>query len=195
MGGKVSSFGDPIFDKLEESTINLESNRMLINNIKSKERLLWFNTIKTYYIKEVARGIIGINERALEHITISHEILRSSEQMDLPDSSIVPRKQVFLKVHPENIGKKVLVLDLDETLFHCEETRNSPDDIEIEIPIEDGLFEKAYVSLRPYAISFLKRCKKHFEIIAFTASEKCYADAILDEIDPEYEYISHRLYR
>lgn len=52
-----------------------------------------------------------------------------------------------------------------------------------------------YISLRPYALSFLKKCKKYFEIIAFTASEKSYADAILDEIDPNYEYISHRLYR
>ena len=49
--------------------------------------------------------------------------------------------------------------------------------------------------MRPYAISFLKRMRKNFEIIAFTASERCYADAILNEIDPEYEYISHRLYR
>jgi CTD small phosphatase-like protein 2 len=52
-----------------------------------------------------------------------------------------------------------------------------------------------YISIRPYAISFLKRCSKYFEIIAFTASEKCYADAILNEIDPDRQYIQHRLYR
>ena len=38
-----------------------------------------------------------------------------------------------LKVNPENIGKKVLVLDLDETLFHCEQTRLNEEDIEIDI--------------------------------------------------------------
>ena len=37
-----------------------------------------------------------------------------------------------------------------------------------------------YISLRPYAISFLKRMKQHYNIVAFTASEKCYADAILN---------------
>jgi len=52
-----------------------------------------------------------------------------------------------------------------------------------------------FISIRPYAISFLKRMKKYFEIVVFTASDKAYADAILNEIDPDLEYISHRLYR
>lgn len=51
------------------------------------------------------------------------------------------------------------------------------------------------MSIRPYAISFLKRMRKHFEIVAFTASERSYADAILDEIDTERELIEFRLYR
>jgi CTD small phosphatase-like protein 2 len=49
--------------------------------------------------------------------------------------------------------------------------------------------------LRPYALSFLKNVSKKFEIIAFTASKKEYADAILDEIDFERKMIHHRLYR
>jgi hypothetical protein len=49
------------FDKTEESTINLESNQRLISAVRSKERLIWTNKIKTYYLKEVARGIIGLN--------------------------------------------------------------------------------------------------------------------------------------
>lgn len=34
-----------------------------------------------------------------------------------------------------------------------------------------------------------------FEIIIFTASHYSYADAILDELDPEGELFQHRLYR
>jgi len=72
-----------------------------------------------------------------------------------------------------------LVLDMDETLIHCSLERKSSDDIEITIDIEEPM-DKAYVSIRPYAISFLKRARKHFEIIAFTASDRSYADVILD---------------
>jgi len=36
---------------------------------------------------------------------------------------------------------------------------------------------------------------KTFEIIAFTASHESYADVVLDEIDPDREFIKHRLYR
>ena len=36
---------------------------------------------------------------------------------------------------------------------------------------------------------------KKFELIVFTASEASYADAILDYIDPDREFISHRFYR
>jgi CTD small phosphatase-like protein 2 len=36
---------------------------------------------------------------------------------------------------------------------------------------------------------------RKFEIIVFTASQQEYADAILDELDPEKEIFQHRLYR
>ena len=51
------------------------------------------------------------------------------------------------------------------------------------------------MAIRPFAITFLKRMGKHFEIVAFTASESTYADIILDEIDPDHTLIHHRLYR
>lgn len=63
----------------------------------------------------------------------------------------------------------MLILDLDETLIHCEDSRMSSEDLEFEIPIDES-FEKVYVSIKPYALSFLKKAKKNFEIIIFTAS-------------------------
>ena len=36
---------------------------------------------------------------------------------------------------------------------------------------------------------------KKWEIVIFTASHQNYANAILDEIDPENELIQHRLFR
>ena len=36
---------------------------------------------------------------------------------------------------------------------------------------------------------------QHFEVIVFTASHKCYADVVLNYLDPYKQYIQHRLYR
>lgn len=59
----------------------------------------------------------------------------------------------------------------------------------------DGIDFDIGFNIRPYAISFLKRMKKRWEIVVFTASHQDYADAILDELDPEGTLIDHRLYR
>jgi CTD small phosphatase-like protein 2 len=42
------------------------------------------------------------------------------------------------------------------------------------------------------ALEFLST---NYELCIFTAGDKAYADAILDRIDPNKEYIAHRLYR
>ena len=34
-----------------------------------------------------------------------------------------------------------------------------------------------------------------YEIIVFTASHSCYANVVLDYLDPKKEYVSHRFYR
>ena len=57
-----------------------------------------------------------------------------------------------------------------------------------------GEGEIGYVSIRPYALSFIKKMSKYFEMIVFTASEKDYADMIVDQLDLE-GLIKHRLYR
>ncbi len=68
------------------------------------------------------------------------------------------------------------MLDMDETLIHCSSGRVTSSEIEVELG--DG--EVGYVSIRPYALSFIKKMSKYFEMVVFTASEKDYADTILD---------------
>lgn len=70
-----------------------------------------------------------------------------------------------------------LVLDLDETLIHFEESE------------ENGQF-----LIRPQADMFIQRMSQCYEVVIFTAAMKEYADWILDRID-EGRNISHRLYR
>ena len=54
---------------------------------------------------------------------------------------------------------------------------------------------KAKINVRPYAKNVIKQLSNYFEIIVFTASHGCYANKVLDFLDPKNKYISHRLFR
>ena len=70
----------------------------------------------------------------MEHLTISLEILKSCTSLTLPNCII--GRNLDLPRLKGSEGKKTLVLDLDETLFHCSEVRNSADDMEISLAFD-----------------------------------------------------------
>ena len=79
----------------------------------------------------------------------------------------------------EPLNKKfVLVLDIDETITHL-----------IKLPFGN------YFLIRPGVIDLLKELNKFYEINIFTAALQHYADNILDKLDKNGIYFSHRLYR
>lgn len=83
---------------------------------------------------------------------------------------------------PEDIGKRLLVLDLDETLVHSSfKPVPSPDYI---IPVDiEGRIVDVYVLKRPYVDHFLRVVGQKFEVVVFTASLGKYADPLLDLLD------------
>jgi TFIIF-interacting CTD phosphatase-like protein len=89
----------------------------------------------------------------------------------LPSEKEVESKKVNLIRDKRDEGKKTLIIDLDETLIHCDYEPIGFDDLEISISLdEDSSTTKSYLSIRPYALSFLKTMAQYYEIIAFTAS-------------------------
>nr|CCA25650.1 lectin putative [Albugo laibachii Nc14] len=107
--------------------------------------------------------------------------------------SSTQRESVLPPQYPQDIGKKCLVLDLDETLVHSSfRPTTNPDYI---IPVEiDGMLHQVYVCKRPGVDFFLTEMAKYYEIVIYTASLSKYANPLLDRLDPE-RTIRHRLYR
>lgn len=92
-----------------------------------------------------------------------------------------------------NIGRKTLVLDLDETLIHSSfrVVRNA--DIVIAVEIE-GEHHQVYVRKRPGVDEFLVRVAQLYEIVVYTASMSKYASPLLDKLDVN-NVCTWRLYR
>jgi len=87
-----------------------------------------------------------------------------------------------------------LVLDLDETLVHCSTSPLEHFDLNFPIDFNDQHFEVSG-RLRPHWKRFLEETSLKFEVIVFTASQRVYADKLLDMLDPTGEFIKHRLFR
>ncbi|KAF9360127.1 hypothetical protein BGX26_010469 [Mortierella sp. AD094] len=87
-----------------------------------------------------------------------------------------------------------LVLDIDETLVHCATRPLDSPDIIFPVEYNNETWE-VYGRIRPGMQEFLEKTSAKFEVITFTASQECYAEALLKIIDPEKKYIRHRYYR
>jgi len=102
-------------------------------------------------------------------------------------------KKLLPDIHPDDIGKKCLVLDLDETLVHSSFRAVSGSDFVIPVQIEDDV-HFVYVAKRPGVDEFLLEMAKYYEIVIYTASLNKYADPLLDLLDP-HQTIRSRLFR
>jgi len=102
-------------------------------------------------------------------------------------------KSILPPLSPDDLDKKCLVLDLDETLVHS--SFHASTDPYVIIPVDvDDIIHHVYVCKRPGAEEFLIQMAKYYEIVVFTASLSKYADPLLDKLDPN-GVIRYRLYR
>ncbi|KAJ3327844.1 hypothetical protein HDU93_001784 [Gonapodya sp. JEL0774] len=94
---------------------------------------------------------------------------------------------------PDDVGKKCLVLDLDETLVHSSFKPIPHPDFIVPVEIESSVHQ-VYVLKRPGVDGFLKKCGELFEVVVFTASLAKYADPLMDILDKSH-VVKHRLFR
>ena len=148
-----------------------------------------------YYVSEVLRTYQDPSSTAREHLTTSLQILKSMENSKMPTRAKITDKMLDLPRRKGYEHKKTIVFDMDETLIHCNESVDQPHDLKITIKFSKGETAEAGINIRPGAVEILQALKGHYEVMVFTASHQCYANEILDYLDPEGELIHHRLYR
>ena len=104
----------------------------------------------------------------------------------------------FAKIN--NVSKKILILDLDETLVHSsfypfnsDDETDTNSDIFFTILFNNKYYD-VYVLLRPFFHEFLEKMSKAFDIYIFTASIKEYAEPLLIKLDKK-NLIKKKLFR
>eukprot|EP00588_Corethron_pennatum_P035460 CAMPEP_0194349924 /NCGR_PEP_ID=MMETSP0171-20130528/107356_1 /TAXON_ID=218684 /ORGANISM="Corethron pennatum, Strain L29A3" /LENGTH=548 /DNA_ID=CAMNT_0039117427 /DNA_START=504 /DNA_END=2147 /DNA_ORIENTATION=- len=132
-------------------------------------------------------GASDDEEDSIDAGNISRQIVPQEDDVDIPPG-LLPRIR-----HPDDVGKKCLVLDLDETLVHSSFRAVSGADFVIPVQIED-VVHFVYVAKRPGVDEFLLDMARHYEIVIYTASLNKYADPLLDLLDP-HRVIRYRLFR
>lgn len=95
---------------------------------------------------------------------------------------------------PAHSGRMCLVLDLDETLVHSSFKPVANADMVIPVRL-GGAVHPVHVMKRPGCDEFLRVMAERFEVVIFTASVDYYANPLLDRLDPDHRFISHRLFR
>lgn len=91
-----------------------------------------------------------------------------------------------IKVAEVDPDKRILFLDLDETLIH---TTFSGEEQKV------NALHQPLVNYRPYLDLFLEEMSKYYNLVLFTASYREYAEKLLNKIDKNSEHILNVLAR
>ena len=100
-----------------------------------------------------------------------------------------------------NSNKKLLILDIDETLVHSDldfslkEKKEVKDDSILHFNSEEEKNIPVPLIVRPGTKKFLDYAVEKFDLVVFTASDKQYADVVIDYLEKDKKYFKMRLYR
>jgi Dullard-like phosphatase family protein len=152
------------------------------------------NNLLSQYYMDISDNYIGnFEDYVVNNLTIISYI-----------EKILPKKLTAPKLSEENKKiiskfdrtKKILFLDLDETLIHSDLNNQFKEwDAQVTVAVDENTNAQLNLLIRPHLSEFLEFCSKNFNVILFTAGIESYADSILGHIDPLEEYFHMRLYR
>lgn len=162
----------PSIDSTASNNISEAEEDMLIRD-NSEDNLTTTNIIKNKNITTLKTTTIINNAKS-----------RSSNKYWIPAP---PRLYPMSRSKSNVKKKKILILDLDETLIHSLNKlwiRSSTQSKMIEIKLKN-ISSLYYVHKRPFCDYFLQETLQWFELQIFTASVKEYADPIIDWLESE----------
>jgi Dullard-like phosphatase family protein len=214
----------PNIKKLFHKTLNIESIYPESKTIPSQ------NDISHSHLEEFKRqssNIIIFPVEAKDNVpeNYSHYLAKTlthlSQIKDINFEYALEDDKIKEGVPKLSFDKKILLLDLDETLIHADfdeeyaENKsvkydaiikfitknenvfeNFEDEIEEEKTEEEEEIEHSVgIFLRNGVKEFLEEVSKYFDVGIFTASAQEYADAVISFLDPEKKLIKYKLYR
>ena len=186
-----------IFDEIDvnkDETISREEFRIAIEKMRNMD------------LQKMKRAL-QVNDIAFTHrasvmgrkVLVSDEFNAWQFIKSLPEYQYVADLCPPPALPPKEAGspKYTLVVDMDETLLHCDV------DLEASKLAPHHTFEVTHQGkhfvihawLRPGLMDFLEKIAGQFEVVIFTASQSAYANVILDILDPDNRFFQHRLFR
>ena len=153
--------------------LNTTTNKMIKNKSLSSHSIINYMSYSANN-KHLKLNKSNVNKIINDNLDISNNnsnIKQKKRNFSFDKNTYYDNNTFLLPSQEElNLGKKTLVLDLDETLVHSRFNEIGKSDYKINIKSDDDEVLTIYVLIRPYAIEFLKILCKYYEIVIFTAS-------------------------
>ena len=191
------SFQEPFEIHVRETNSPLKSIKVSTGNSPSKvsqTSLTQYMSSLEYFQYDFVETNQNISSNYDNYVSKSIKSIKGFKQLESLFLKEVSKRTINL----EKTKLKTLILDLDETLVHCEfNPVRSKIPSKIVSFYDEDIDETVQVSviLRPGVLDFLREAKKYFQIGIFTASVKSYADSVLSILDPANDLFDFRLYR
>lgn len=152
---------------------------------------LGFNTFLALLSK--LWSFLGLMLKTQTRTIMQHQTVK----YDLPPLSPLSRHRLNI------VQRKILVLDLDETLIHSHhdgvirpsmDRPNTPPDFTLSVQI-DGHPVRFCVHKRPHVDFFLNVISDWYDLVVFTASMEIYGSAVADKLDNNRGILNRRFFR